>query len=232
LADNLFGGEPLICSLPIPANADMSDVVMTVVVGGLLFDTNNLLPLHLSSCHASNPCIACADTVLRTLFAMSNQEYLSFANRIRRYNELEEKTREGGEMASIGDRIREIREARKMTQDLLAEKSAISKGFLSDVENNKRNVSSENLLRIANVLGASLDYLLRGATTEFVSREPVTIPPELSETAEKLNLTYAQTVELLEAHRSVLARRSAKQAKHFTVEDWENLHRAIRQVFG
>src|SRR5580658_401939 len=120
-------------------------------------------------------------------------------------------------MASIGDRIREIREARKMTQDQLAEKSTISKGFLSDVENNKRNVSSENLLRIANVLGASLDYLLRGATTEFVSREPVTIPPELAETAEKHNLTYAQTVELLEAHRSVLARRSAKQAKHFTV---------------
>jgi hypothetical protein len=29
------------------------------------------------------------------------------------------------------------------------------------------------------------------------------IPPELSETAEKLNLSYAQTVELLEAHRSV-----------------------------
>jgi transcriptional regulator with XRE-family HTH domain len=163
---------------------------------------------------------------------MSNQEYFSFANKIRRYNGREEITREGGEMASIGDRIREIREARKMTQDQLAEKSEISKGFLSDVENNKRNVSSENLLRIANVLGASLDYLLRGATTEYVSREPVTIPPELSETAEKLNLTYAQTVELLEAHRSVLARRSAKQAKHFTVEDWENLHRAIRQVFG
>jgi transcriptional regulator with XRE-family HTH domain len=163
---------------------------------------------------------------------MSNLKYFSFANKIRRYNRREEITREGGEMASIGDRIREIREARKMTQDQLAEKSAISKGFLSDVENNKRNVSSENLLRIANVLGASLDYLLRGATTEYVSREPVTIPPELSETAEKLNLSYAQTVELLEAHRSVLARRSAKQAKHFTVEDWEYLHRAIRQVFG
>jgi hypothetical protein len=52
LADHLLGGEPFICSRPIPADADMSDVMMTVVVGGLLFDTNNLLPLHLSSCHA------------------------------------------------------------------------------------------------------------------------------------------------------------------------------------
>jgi len=44
----------------------------------------------------------------------------------------------------------------------LAETAAISKGFLSDVENNKRNISSEYLLRIANSLGTSVDYLLKG----------------------------------------------------------------------
>jgi hypothetical protein len=53
LADDLFGGEPFICSPPIPADTDMSNVMVAVVVGRLLFDTNNLLPLHLSSCHAS-----------------------------------------------------------------------------------------------------------------------------------------------------------------------------------
>lgn len=135
-------------------------------------------------------------------------------------------------MASVGDRIREIREARRMTQDQLAEQSGISKGFLSDVENNKRNVSSDNLLRVANVLGASLDYLLRGASSELAARGPVTIPPELADAAEKLNLSYTQTVELLDAHRSVIARRSNRQAKQFTVEDWENLYRAIQKVFG
>lgn len=135
-------------------------------------------------------------------------------------------------MATVGDRIREIRDARKLTQDQLAEQSGISKGFLSDVENNKRNVSSDNLLRIANVLGASLDYLLRGASSDPVSRGPITIPPELAEAAERLDLSYTQTVELLEAHRSVVARRSNKQAKQFTAEDWENLYRAIQKVFG
>ena len=135
-------------------------------------------------------------------------------------------------MASVGDRIREIREARRMTQDQLAEQSGISKGFLSDVENDKRNVSSDNLLKIANVLGASLDYLLRGTSSEAVGRGPVTIPPELAQAAEKLNLSYTGTVELLEAHRSVIARRSNKQAKQFTAEDWENLYRAIQKVFG
>lgn len=135
-------------------------------------------------------------------------------------------------MATVGDRIREIREAKKLTQDQLAEKASISKGFLSDVENAKRDVSSDYLLRIANALGASIDYLLRGDEVNIKPKQPVVIPHELSEAAEKIRLTYAQTVELLEAHRSVIARRSNKDAKHFTVEDWINLHKAIKNVFG
>jgi len=81
------------------------------------------------------------------------------------------------------------------------------------------------------VLGASVDYLLRGETRP-ANREEVVIPPELSEVAEELNLTYAETLELLEAHRSVIARRSAKSTKRFTAEDWKQLHRAIKNVFG
>jgi len=136
-------------------------------------------------------------------------------------------------MPSAGDRIREIREAKRLTQDQLAEKTGISKGFLSDVENGKRNISSEYLLRIANALNASVDYLLRGtAQPSAGSGEPVVIPPELSKVAERLNLSYSDTIELLEAHRSVIARRSNRHSKPFTVEDWVALHKAIKQVFG
>lgn len=136
-------------------------------------------------------------------------------------------------MPSAGDRIREIREAKRLTQDQLAERTKISKGFLSDVENGKRNVSSEYLLRIANALNASVDYLLRGATDSPAgNREPIVIPAELSAAAERLNLSYAQTIELLEAHRSVVARRSNKHSKSFTIDDWTALHAAIKKVFG
>ena len=136
-------------------------------------------------------------------------------------------------MPSIGDRIREIREARTLTQDQLAERSGVSKGFLSDIENNKRNPSSEYVLKIANALGASIDYLLRGdEASQPSSRGPVTIPPELANAAVQLSLTYAQTVELLEAHKSVIARRSNKEVKRFEVDDWIALHRAIKTVFG
>ena len=135
-------------------------------------------------------------------------------------------------MANTGDRIRAIREKRGLTQDQLADKAKISTGFLSDVENGKRNVSSENLLKIANALGASVDYLLRGETRETIQRQPVIIPPELSEAAGDLGLSYTQTLETLEAHNSVVARRSTKETKRLSVEEWKEFYRAIKKVFG
>lgn len=134
-------------------------------------------------------------------------------------------------MATVGDRIREIREKRNMTQEQLAKAARISKGFLSDVENNKRNVSSETLLRIANCLGASVDYLLKGETKENVINKQIIIPQELSQAAEELNLSYSTTLELLDAYNSIVARRSNKFKRTFTVEDWKKLYKAIREVF-
>jgi transcriptional regulator with XRE-family HTH domain len=135
-------------------------------------------------------------------------------------------------VATAGDRIREIREKRGLTQEQLAKAADISKGFLSDVENNKRNISSQALLRIANHLGASVDYLLQGETKESAPRKAVVIPPELSEAAEQLHLSYADTLELLDAYRSVVARRSNRSLKSFTADDWKKLHRLIKGVFG
>lgn len=136
-------------------------------------------------------------------------------------------------MPTTGDRIREIREKRKLTQDQLAQAADLSKGFLSDIENNKTNVSAHILLRIANHLGASVDYLLSGKIKENPSfPDPIVIPPELSTAAEQLKLSYAETIELLDAHKSVVARRSNKTLKEFTVDDWKELYKAIKKVFG
>jgi len=135
-------------------------------------------------------------------------------------------------MATTGDRIREIREAKGLTQDQLSELAGLSKGFLSDVEHNNKNLSSQGLLRIANALGASVDYLLRGETQEFSNNKEIVIPPYLSEAAEALGLSYSETLELLNAQQSVIARRSKKSVKELSVKDWKNLHEAIKKVFG
>ena len=136
-------------------------------------------------------------------------------------------------MPTTGDRIREIREKKRIKQEELANLAGISKGFLSDVENNNANVSSKTLLKIANSLGASIDFLLRGEKAEiFGKQEPILIPPELAEAAEELNLSYSETIELLNVHNSVIARRSNKSLKPFTIKDWKDLYRSIKQVYG
>jgi len=134
-------------------------------------------------------------------------------------------------MSSVGDRIRQAREGKGWTQDRLSQEAGISKGFLSDVENGKRDISSENLLKVANALGASLDYLLRGKTKEEQFFEPVVIPPELRTFAEQERLKFSETVELLEAHKSIVARRGDRSNRNFTVGYWKELYKAIRKVF-
>ncbi len=135
-------------------------------------------------------------------------------------------------MPSVGDRIREAREKKGWTQERLGEKTKLSKGFISDVENGKTNIGSENLLKVADALNANLDYLLRGEVPEGRPRHAVVIPSELSRFAEEEGLSYAETLELLGAHHSIVARRSMRSQRDFGLEDWRQLYKAIQKVFG
>ena len=135
-------------------------------------------------------------------------------------------------MPQSGDRIKAARENLNWTQEQLAEAAGISKGFLSDIENDKRNISSESALKIADALGISLDYLLRGETGERErQRQPVRIPPELSKLAEELELSYRETLTLLEAHEAVVARRAARLLRPPTVDEWRKFYKAIKDVY-
>ena len=48
-------------------------------------------------------------------------------------------------MASVGERIKKRRNELGWTQDVLAQKAGVSKSFLSDLENGKRNVGADTL---------------------------------------------------------------------------------------
>lgn len=132
-------------------------------------------------------------------------------------------------MDTVGDRIRKLRQDKRLTLDQLSERTGISKGFLSDAENGNRNVSSQNLLKIANELNASLDYLLRGTDTAPPNPEPLSIPPELTEAARELDLSFTQTEALLAAHRSVIARRSNDGLRTPTSQDWKEMYQTLKK---
>ena len=60
----------------------------------------------------------------------------------------------------MGYRIREIREAKKMSQEELSEKSGVSRGTISALENgSERNTTSKTLLKIAQALGTTVDNI-------------------------------------------------------------------------
>jgi len=85
----------------------------------------------------------------------------------------------------MGKRIADLREERGWTQKQLAERAGLSITFLSEVENGKRNISYGKLLRIADELGTSMDYLARGVQSDPRPRPPVEFPSALSDAAEE-----------------------------------------------
>lgn len=64
---------------------------------------------------------------------------------------------------SIGKRIRELRTARKWTQETLAEISSVEPSNISHIERGATKVSLPTLIRIANALEATLDELVYGS---------------------------------------------------------------------
>lgn len=52
----------------------------------------------------------------------------------------------------FGNRLMELRKERKMTQDKLAEKSELTRVYISGIEQGKRNVSLEVIAKLAEAL--------------------------------------------------------------------------------
>jgi transcriptional regulator with XRE-family HTH domain len=129
---------------------------------------------------------------------------------------------------ALGERIKSRRLELEWTQDALAQKAGISKGFLSDVENGKRGVGADTLLDIARVLGMSLDYLMKGTPDERAARSEVEIPHALAELADANSLSFRQTLTLLQMQRQIVAHRSAASAER-TSFDWARFYESVKE---
>ena len=133
------------------------------------------------------------------------------------------------EPRSVGERLRYVRTQRRLSLDALADQSGVSKSFLWGVENDKSGISGEKLLQVATVLGASLDYLLKGERTPGMEQpRSIEIPRDLGELADERHLTYRQTLALLEINRSLVARRREGRRPQMTKHDWERLYEGVK----
>ncbi|MBQ3586050.1 MAG: helix-turn-helix transcriptional regulator [Synergistaceae bacterium] len=62
----------------------------------------------------------------------------------------------------FGERIRELRKQSSMSQEKFALHISMDRTYLASVESGKRNISLENICKIANGFGITLEELFKG----------------------------------------------------------------------
>ncbi|HEM7798268.1 LexA family protein [Acinetobacter baumannii] len=71
-------------------------------------------------------------------------------------------------MATLGENLKAIRKAKKMTQKELAQKSGVKQSVISDLETGNAK-STGSILELANALGVTAEELKKGVVGELVS---------------------------------------------------------------
>ena len=69
----------------------------------------------------------------------------------------------------FGHRVKELRQARNLSQEKFALQIDMDRTYLASIESGKRNVSLENINKIASGLGISLEDLFRGIKIERIT---------------------------------------------------------------
>lgn len=136
--------------------------------------------------------------------------------------------------ATLGARVADLREKRGLKQQELAKNAEISVTFISEVENGHRKPGADALMRLADALETTLDYLVKGEMPRASKREPVVIPSELAAYAEEEKMSLQEARQLLSARQMVVARRSGStdgddHARPYSKEQWRRLHEWLRQ---
>ena len=62
----------------------------------------------------------------------------------------------------FGERVRQIRLSRSLSQEALADLAGLDRTYISSVERGRRNISLRNIGGIADALGVEAAFLLKG----------------------------------------------------------------------
>ncbi len=74
-------------------------------------------------------------------------------------------------LRQLAERIRMLRVARGWTQEQFAERAAMQRSYLADLELGRRNPSVRTLVKVANAFGITVAELLEGGQKERTARK-------------------------------------------------------------
>lgn len=124
---------------------------------------------------------------------------------------------------TIGQRIKRRREELQISLNQLSEKSGVAKGWLWELENEKRDKdvrpSADTVFKIAEALGTSAADLLGKKIRQTTTHD---IPNTLK--------LFAQDYDLTDADVEMLARIEFRGEKPETKDDWQYIYESIRRT--
>ena len=111
----------------------------------------------------------------------------------------------------LGKRIHELRTAKKWSQEEFAHVSGLHRTYIGQIERGEKNISFNNLLKVAGVLGVTLSALLeelesgRAANPKAAQLEPGRRGETAHEQLETLKLVKRLKIQHAEMSRTILA---------------------------
>lgn len=93
-------------------------------------------------------------------------------------------------MEEVGNRVRGLREAKKLSQTKLADIVGVSRQFISDIENGTSDLCCDVLIKMAAALDTSEMYLLHGTEIEKIEYSGKILQLLKDRTAKEVNLAY------------------------------------------
>jgi len=101
--------------------------------------------------------------------------------------------------------------------------------FISEIENNRRTPGADALLHLAEALGVSLDYLVKGIAESAPEPRPLVIPAALAQAAEEHGWSLGEVSDLMKFRKMVVARRTRAGSTEasddgLSKDDWLQLH--------
>lgn len=85
----------------------------------------------------------------------------------------------------LGEKIKKERMRNRYTQEMLAEMAEITSSYVGQIERGERKVTLSKLVRIANVLNVSIDYLLSDTINTIDDELEVEIKNEVGKMKDK-----------------------------------------------
>lgn len=101
-------------------------------------------------------------------------------------------------MSTLGENLKKIRKAKKVTQKELAQKSGVKQSVISDLETGNAK-STGSILELANALGVTAEELKKGAFDGAASSNVIPVAPRMAPVLSWVQagtLTNVQTVDM------------------------------------